>query len=186
MIRQSLGENFTEVTLLHMALTEKEMVPLREVATALDEWKPGRRESGYFKLNLRTALDPALNEGRQPRDAVLVAAWDGVLEMRRELERHVKQSVSDHWDAYLLFYPSGSYIGWHKDRAPFKKEHVRLNVVIQGDEKSGHFNVRDESKEERSVRIPVGSGVVFSPSKISHSVDMVEGKRLVLSIGALY
>ncbi len=76
------------------------------------------------------------------------------------------------WDLYLLDYPKGAYITPHVDPVPSGK-HFRLNIILYG---SAKFN--GETLFYMGNRIHF-----FRPDIVTHSIDNVIKRRIVLSLG---
>ncbi len=85
------------------------------------------------------------------------------------------------WDAFLLHYPRGASIPYHRDDASvFGLWHVRVNALITAPIAGGRLTV-----EGLPVTLYEGSAYVFEPDRETHGVDeIVFGERLVISVGA--
>lgn len=110
-------------------------------------------------------------------------------------------------DAYILKYPEGSAIDFHKDSAPVGYKHYRLNIVLKRAKVGGEFitkmSVEDyvnntpihkNSKEFYSEGVGFAHYVIhhlgrinfFRPDITEHAVGTIyKGTRYVLSIGWL-
>ena len=76
------------------------------------------------------------------------------------------------WDLYLLDYPKDTYIKPHIDPVPSGK-HYRLNIILCG---SAKFNGQTIFSFGNRVHF-------FRPDIITHSIDNVIRRRIVLSLG---
>ena|SRR5438045_16580 len=174
----------TEVgTRLHLFLSPLEAEFLEDITVTEDYWKPGRREGGYFKLNIKELVEQSsFDDDLLPLAEVSERALD-------ELRRFTGVNELDgKWDAYLLFYPPGSEVVGHKDPAPEGMRHVRLNVIVRPAEDGGELVVEpgDMSGTWHFFSAEtVGEGVIFSPSTYRHKVREIAGSRVVLSFGCL-
>jgi hypothetical protein len=85
------------------------------------------------------------------------------------------------FDCYLLKFPEGSEVPWHKDLSPRPGwDHYRINVVLRPAELGGDFR----AKGGPLLNFPRFKA--FRPDRIEHAVTkIVSGERLVLSIGFL-
>lgn len=84
------------------------------------------------------------------------------------------------FDLYLLKYPEGSGINWHKDEVPDGYRHFRLNIVLRKARFGGHFVANTKPLFKK------GRVTLFRPDKNLHYVSRVkEGTRYVLSLGWL-
>jgi hypothetical protein len=172
-------------TELSLFLGPKERSKLEDLAAGYNDWERGRQGDEYFKLDLMEHL--ICNEEAWLQDLVTrclgaIQAHDG----GRPWDRAPKH------DLWLLFYPGGGGVRWHKDPALPGLKHVRLNAVIKAGE-GGDLLVRPEPKisgcreyqgEAERYRLAAGQAVVFEPSRFEHAVSPVlQGERLVLSVG---
>ena len=97
--------------------------------------------------------------------------------------------MSKRWmrDAYVIFYPKGSYIPTHTDPAPQGYVHKRVNIIFRNGF-GGRFIC---SKTIRSFNFfdfdRIGlSYQSFFPSEAEHSVsEVTEGYRIAFSFGRL-
>lgn len=174
----------TEVgTRLHLFLSPFEAEFLEDITVSEDYWKPGRREGGYFKLNIKELVEQSsFDDDLAPLAEVSERALD-------ELRRFTGvNELDEKWDAYLLFYPPGSEVVAHKDPAPVGMKHVRLNVVVRAAEDGGELVIYegdDAGTWHHFNAQTVGEGVIFSPSTHTHKVREIAGSRVVLSFGCL-
>lgn len=89
-------------------------------------------------------------------------------------------------DCYILKYPEGSSINYHKDPAPKDYKHYRLNIVLKHAKVGGEFlsfkNIGIgwfEAKHCKRFNL-------FRPDIVDHAVAEIEsGTRYVLSFGWL-
>lgn len=82
------------------------------------------------------------------------------------------------FDAYLLKFPEGSHIYWHKDPVEKGEKHYRLNVFLKSVDVGGKFVC--EGKTILNTRFVQ----CFRPDIQRHMVTKIEkGTRYVLSIG---
>jgi len=93
------------------------------------------------------------------------------------------------FDVYLLKYPEGSEIGWHKDPSQAFFEHWRANIVLKKAIDGGKFACTydiDGIVTEPVIRKWNDRFIVFRPDITVHCVKQVKkGTRYVLSIGWL-
>lgn len=81
------------------------------------------------------------------------------------------------FDAYIIKYPTGSYIPPHKDEPGFGR-HYRVNIILTKP-KGGEFIAEN-------TLLHLGRVVIFRPDLVTHEVTPVEsGTRYVLSIGCI-
>lgn len=83
------------------------------------------------------------------------------------------------WDLYILKYPVGSFVGWHKD--PVKDgKHYRMNLVIPWTCDGGSFLCEFGTPPiYRSEYLNI-----FRPDITKHSVSYIHsGTRYVISLG---
>lgn len=179
MIRRDFNEELPALkpfALIDMALSPRECEYLRVLATDLtEEWEPGRRGSGYFKLD----IDEYTSLGDPP--------WllGTIRRLRQEVVRgyHPMQVYADKQDAWLIYYPEDACVFAHTDPAPEGLRHLRLNVSITAPATGGALVVHHGYYR---VNLQPGNGVLFCPSEAEHAVTTVgPGGRLVLSVGAL-
>ncbi len=80
-------------------------------------------------------------------------------------------------DGYLIRYPRGCAIGWHKDEVPGYSHH-RINFII----KTGgvYMETFDENKKWKLHKSRI---VIFRPDKLMHSINMTKSSRYAISIG---
>lgn len=83
------------------------------------------------------------------------------------------------WDAYVLDYPVGSSVPWHRDIVAGKC-HWRLNVVLWGDRRA--FEITPGPLGFR-VLLPWLGVVLFRPDHVEHRVRASTGRRAVFSVG---
>lgn len=84
------------------------------------------------------------------------------------------------FDFYLLRYPEGAAIDWHRDEVAEGSRHFRLNVVIKKAEEGGYFD------SETYPIFRTGRIVLFRPDLNKHRVtEIKKGTRYVLSLGWL-
>ncbi|BDD79697.1 hypothetical protein [Burkholderia phage FLC9] len=82
-------------------------------------------------------------------------------------------------DMHVIYYPTGSSIPPHKDKANFDQRHYRLNIEVRRPKLGGKFEC--EKCIFRWWRI-----ALFRPDEQVHSVTKIEtGTRWVLSFGWL-
>lgn len=177
---------------LHLFLSPFELDQLHELAVHTDGWVKGRQNETYFKLDIKSEVECGsflhdldwLNEIGVRARAELRTFAD------RVGQRDGGQPAELQWDAYLLYYPSGAYIPYHKDPAPEGFKHLRLNAVVTPPTKGGVLNLalEDDSSWPYAVyeMTTPGDAVVFSSSDLKHHLStVIEGSRLVLSFGCL-
>lgn len=92
------------------------------------------------------------------------------------------ESKKFQFDVYLLLYPKGSFVSWHRDPAPKGYVHKRLNFIIVRPDRGGQFLKRNKSNVvETKSRFSL-----FDASEITHAVTTVKsGQRLSISMGWL-
>jgi len=79
-------------------------------------------------------------------------------------------------DAYILKYPTGSYLPSHRDPL-FVADHYRCNVVLQHADEGGRFIC------DKTI-LKVGRLAIFRSDEATHEVTkVIRGTRLVLSLG---
>ena len=85
------------------------------------------------------------------------------------------------FDCYLLRFPEGSEVPWHKDLSPEPGwDHYRINVVLRQAGTGGEF------KHRGGPLLNLPRFKFFRPDRIEHAVTKIEsGERLVLSFGFL-
>lgn len=84
------------------------------------------------------------------------------------------------FDAYVLYYPTGSYIDWHTDVVPGAK-HWRLNIVLKHAVAGGNCLTSIQGYVRKWWRF-----TLMRPDITCHSVSTIKvGTRYVLSIGWL-
>lgn len=84
------------------------------------------------------------------------------------------------WDFYLLHYPKGSYLPWHRDDLGPSICHYRVNLVVKKARKGGQFYYGHGS----TVFLDLGRLVFFRPDVSDHCLkEIEEGSRWVLSLG---
>lgn len=143
-------------------LSLKDRWTIREVSQErFDQYEPGRQGTGYFKLFVKD----------HPRLQWLIQRSLSILE---------KPAEDEFWDAWLLRYPSGSYIPRHLDEAEmFGKKHHRMNAIVDNGGIGGTLVVYNEE-----ITLLSGDAYVFRPDIMPHEVTRVEGQdRLVWSVG---
>lgn len=148
-------------------LTYEDREQLERLAVQEVGWRPGRQGSGYFKLDIKeyTTYDTL------PWLKILMGRVRGELEIE----------PGEDWDAWLLYYPEGSFIPEHVDPVPAGFRMHRFNAVIENPISGGEFFIDDEE-----VSLTEGDAVLFQPSWTWHSVEEIEvGRRLVFSVGVL-
>lgn len=85
--------------------------------------------------------------------------------------KKLKLWLFDNSDCWLIYYPKGAYIPKHTD--PIKdKHHYRLNIRLLGP---------DNFKGQTIFKI--GNVCFFRPDIMEHSVEKVDRKRIILSLG---
>lgn len=148
-----------------LSLEEKER--LRRIANDI-HWESGRQRTGYMKA--------VINKNHDVGDIVSKTITAMAITARLDY-------CPTKFDCYILKYPEGSSIPYHRDDAPFKSKHWRLNAIISSpDEYSGGELVL----EDRYVEMFSGDAVIFRPDRIFHAVTKVtEGTRYVWSVGML-
>lgn len=83
-------------------------------------------------------------------------------------------------DAFILKYPSGSYVGWHRDKAPDGFAHYRMNLILIP-AIGGHFFIQGKAIIKSKFFN------FFRADLYAHSVTTIKkGTRYVLSIGWLW
>lgn len=103
-----------------------------------------------------------------------------VWEPGRQGTGYWKKKLWSFWrtDAYILRYPEGSGVPWHRDPIPGRK-HFRLNVVLRCARLGGFVVVAGH----HGIRLP-GRLNLFRPDIQAHMVFRVlRGERWVLSFG---
>jgi hypothetical protein len=98
--------------LLHLFMSPFEAEMFEDFASQHNDWIKGRQGTGYFKADIKADVEDALIGGDEDM------AWlpDVVVRAQDELRRYSNTpELGDRWDAYLLFYPSGTSIPAHKD-----------------------------------------------------------------------
>lgn len=88
-------------------------------------------------------------------------------------------------DAYILRYPEGSSVPWHRDSVPGRR-HFRLNVVLKRAQVGGEMvilGVRKPRPFDCAGGVP-GRIYCFRPDLHPHRVFRIhQGERWVLSFG---
>lgn len=80
------------------------------------------------------------------------------------------------WDLYLLRYPVGSGIPWHRDPVP-KHRHYRLNIYLWNAAIGG-------TPEHANVIVSTRWFTLFRPDLAVHRVNpVIKGTRYILSLG---
>lgn len=127
-------------------------------------WEAGRQGTGYERLALRSLVD---------QDPVYAYLADRAL-------RAIGAPHENHWDMWIIRYPSGSSIPPHRDEAAiYGLRHRRLNALVRAPRAGGDFVV-----ENKVFPLAVGDAVLFYPDDVHHSVTQVDDVRLVFSVGA--
>jgi hypothetical protein len=90
-------------------------------------------------------------------------------------------------DAYILKYPEGSAIDFHKDSAPVGYKHYRLNIVLKRAKVGGEFIIKQVCPDYGYwINPQYGRIHLFRPDITEHAVSPIaKGTRYVLSIGWL-
>jgi hypothetical protein len=84
------------------------------------------------------------------------------------------------FDLYLLHYPTDSEVRWHRDPAPAKRAHFRINYVLKRAPLGGHLLLDSPAIFSR------GRLTVFCSDGQRHRVTRIlAGDRWVLSLGFL-
>jgi 2OG-Fe(II) oxygenase superfamily len=87
------------------------------------------------------------------------------------------------WDAWLLRYPEGSFIGEHTDPVDPGLRHYRCNIVLWHANEGGEFQTKVGSPGPTPI-INLNRIKVFRPDITTHGVSkIIRGTRYVLSIG---
>ena len=189
MIVVEQSKNYDYLKVVEMALTPKELAKTQELAAWIDRWEPGRQGGDlYFKYNLKQECRFA-EEADWLREVVDHMA-EFLVDVRKPF---LKPNDMNFWltfDAYLIYYPEGGGVYWHRDPvAEEGKKHRRMNIVITEPRAGGELSLRFTGAGQdysRCLRLRPNQGVIFEPSEVLHMVSpCVEGGRLVLSVGAL-
>lgn len=175
---------------LHLVFTPNELDKLRALAAKISEWEPGRQGSGYFKLDLKPYARFALYDADRWLQPIVERMASILLGSKRSFEPVRDTRFWENLDAWLLFYPNGSWVAWHKDLAPEGKIHRRMNVVVTAPRAGGVLKLEVIGPCGITVSTPrfdlsENEGVIFEPSEYLHGVEPIEGTRLVFSMGAL-
>lgn len=121
------------------------------------QWEQGRQGTGYLKHGL--IHEPAAQ------------LW-----IQRAL--HVLGDPEE-FDAWLLYYPTGSEIPAHTDPAREGMCHVRLNAIVTG------CIGGDLYLGNKKLALSQTDAYIFRPDITLHSVTPIQaGSRIVLSVGA--
>lgn len=185
------GNPWSHLVTYDLFASKSDIAKVEELATDLepDEWKPGRQGSGYFKYELSDLL---------PREDSSSYRLDFLLRLQCRMLREIQWNATGRYeettgnrasDYWLIYYPEGSHIPWHRDPVPEGKVMYRMNLVISRAEKGGKLGVPNGwVKDERLyVNFDPGQAVLFRPSEVDHTVTLMErGGRLVLSAGKLF
>lgn len=108
--------------------------------------------------------------------------WEAGRQGTGYLKFKICESKLFKFEVYILKYPTGSSIDFHKDPCPVGYEHHRLNLVLKKAQ-GGIFAIR---QYDRIDIFPLDRLIIFRPDLIEHSVTKVRsGTRYVLSIGWL-
>lgn len=139
-------------------LSENEINTLIDISNTIIGWSNGRQGTGYKKLCVK--YNESISEL-----------------IKRSL--NVISNVNDLWDAWIIKYPNNSFIPSHKDEASiFGMRHVRVNTILTLPKYGGDFILNNEK-----INLDVGTGIMFYPDDSEHSVSIVNGERLVFSVG---
>lgn len=164
-----IRESRKQYEILRLFLSERMKWDLSDSAEGA-VWQPGRQSGGYYKCDIGTSRWCDVI-----RDAIHMAS--------------AATGEPKAWDAYLLYYPCGSFVDWHKDPPPSPGLiHRRLNAIIREPDSGGELLLRPDDATtalmDGTVMLTEGDAVIFSPSDVSHCVRPVcRGSRLVFSFG---
>jgi hypothetical protein len=87
------------------------------------------------------------------------------------------------FDLYILKFPTGSYIDWHRDPAVEGHKHWRLNWIFWKG-KGGQFEAEPCDPKDYPISKPRLN--MFRPDKVLHCVSKIESStRYVFSLGWL-
>ena len=95
------------------------------------------------------------------------------------------QSERFKFDVYLLYYPQGTCVMPHYDKAPLAGHaHHRVNLELVRPNKGGLF--KHVNRGDQAVKAPASRLTHFRPDNARHWVTPItDGYRLVLSVGWL-
>lgn len=159
-------------THLYHALTRDEVACFLDLATTSLKWELGRQNGGYYKADISMRARMRGPSEDLVRDTVFRAFY--------ALDQSERVILTENWDAWLIFYPPGSFIPWHHDEVTTGR-HIRFNATIKAAEDGGGLCIEGE---EGPIRPAVGDALIFCSSEKKHKVKTVtRGSQLVLSIG---
>lgn len=138
------------------------------ISKYLTAYKHGKTKHYVFSLFTRFTRFTAFF---QPK-------WVGGRQGGRYFKFLIMTSGRFKFDMYLMKYPTGSFIDYHKDGAPEGLKHHRINFVLNKNFKGGKFIIKGKAQEGRIHK--------FRPDIYKHKVTKIkEGTRYVFSIGYL-